>query len=257
MQRKARLNAIKTILKAATEGEKIKSVANRELEKAGISLPNYPEPKGYMDFVIWDESPIEYDDDELTEYEEQLERYQEFLDGIEGWDEMKTHTSQVFDRLMREKLTIEQVGEIVNSDPEKPIDMDDISLWECEYTEYDLVYQDHLDDEDILAYFGDKYDFSFEGPWPSDVAEIVIKRGLSLDELPDKLLFNKLFVNDYIGQVALIRAKEMQAKGFSPKDVELASDDVKLNDVKNSTKEMEETAKENPEHSEDDKNLDE
>ena len=76
MQRKARLNAIKTILKAATEGEKIKSVANRELEKAGISLPNYPEPKGYMDFVIWDESPIEYDDDELTEYEYQLERYQ-------------------------------------------------------------------------------------------------------------------------------------------------------------------------------------
>ena len=66
-----------------------------------------------------------------------------------------------------------------------------------------------------------------------------------------------LTLNDYIGQVALIRAKEMQAKGFSPKDVELASDDVKLNDVKNSTKEMEETAKENPEHSEDDKNLDE
>ena len=38
MQRKARLNAIKTILKAATEGEKIKSVANRELEKNDISI---------------------------------------------------------------------------------------------------------------------------------------------------------------------------------------------------------------------------
>lgn len=109
----------------------------------------------------------------------------------------------------------------VNQEPEKPIDMEDISLWECEDTEYDLVYQDHLDDADILAYFGDKYDFSLECSWPADVAEIVIKRGMSLDELPDKLLFNTSFVNDYIGQVALIRAKE------------------------------------NPEHSEDDKNLDE
>lgn len=40
-----RINAIKNIIQASVEGEKIKSDVQAEMEKKGISIPDYPEPK--------------------------------------------------------------------------------------------------------------------------------------------------------------------------------------------------------------------
>jgi len=40
-----RINAIKNIIQASVEGEKIKSAVQADMDKKGISIPDYPEPR--------------------------------------------------------------------------------------------------------------------------------------------------------------------------------------------------------------------
>jgi len=182
--------------------------------------------------------------------------YEDFLDKREDWKQMEKFSNQIQFKICQEGYTLEDISEFIQTNTGITVNLDNIELWDCKETESDSKYANSLNDDDIIAYFDEKYDFSYEGPTPDDVAKVILEKGISLDELPEKLLFNTSFIDSYIKQVSLIRAREMEQKGITPQDIEDASTGVKLGDFRSSTGQIKESATGEQEITKEDKNID-
>ena len=227
------------------------------MEKSGISIPDWPEPIGGLieenGFVPDTEV---YDADELLDYDYQERRHEDFLDERKDWKQIEEFSGQIQSKIYREGYTLEDISNYIQTNKGRAFDIDGVDLFDCRKTENDLKYEDSLDDEDVIMYFDGKYDFSYEGPWPDDVAKVVLEKGISLEDLPEKLLFNTAFIDSYIKQVSLIRAKEMEQKGITPQDIEEASTGVKLYVFRSSTRQIKEIATDEQEIATEDKDID-
>lgn len=252
-----RINAIKSIIQASVEGEKIKSAVQADMDKAGISIPDEPEPKGgWVEENGFVPGTEVYDDDELMEYDYAIIKYEDFLDEREDWKQMEEFSRQIKSKIYQEGYTLEDISNYIQTNEGRAFNMESVDLWDCKRTENDSKYENSLNDDDVIAYFDGKYDFSYEGPWPDDVAKVILEKGISLDDIPEKLLFNTSFVDAYIKQVSLIRAREMEQKGITLQDIEDASTGVKLGDFRSSTGQIKEIATGEQKITTEDKNID-
>lgn len=252
-----RINAIKNIIQASVEGEKIKNAVQADIDKAGISIPDEPEPIGGVvegnGFVHGTEV---YDDDELMEYDYTIIEHEDFLDEREDWKQMEEFSRQIQSKIYQERYTLEDISNYIQTNEGRAFNIESVDLCDCKKTENDSKYENSLDDDDVIAYFDGKYDFSYEGPWTDDVVKAILEKEISLDDLPEKLLFNTSFVDEYIKQVSLIRAREMEQKGITPQEIEDASTGVKLGDFRNSTGQIKEISTRGQEITTEDKNID-
>ncbi len=254
-----RINAIKNIIQATIEGEKIKIAVQTDMDKAGVSIPDDPEPiGGLLDRQGGFEPGTElYDDDELMEYDYAVMEHEDFLYAREDWKQMEKFSRQIQLKIYQEGYTLEDISNYIQTNAGRAVNMDSIELWDCKKTENDSKYENSLDDDEVIAYFDGKYDFSYEGPWPDDVVKVILEKGISLDELPEKLLFNTSFIDAYIKQVSLVRARETEQKGITPQDIEDASSSsVKLGNFRSSTGQIKEIATGEQEITTEDKNID-
>lgn len=199
---------------------------------------------------------MEYDDDELMNYDYATMVYEDLFDEREDCQQMEEFTRQIQSKIYQEGYTLEDISNYLQTNEGRAFNMESIDFWDCKKTENDSKYEDSLDDDDIIAYFDEKYDFSYEGPWPEDVVEVILEKGISLEELPEKLLFNISFVDAYIKQVSLIRARELEQKGITPQDIEDAATDVKLGDFRSSTGQIKKIATGEQEITTEDKDID-
>lgn len=252
-----RINAIKNIIQATIEGEKIKNAVRADMDKAGVSIPNDPEPiSGWVDkYGSFEPDTEVYDNDELIDYDNAMNDYEDFLDGREDWKQMEEFSRQIQLKIHQKGYTLEDISNYIQTNTGKAVNIDNIELWDCKETEGDLKYENSLDDDDVIAYFDGKYDFSYEGPSADDVAKVILEKRISLDELPKKLLFNTSFIDSYIKQVSLIRTRETEQKGITPQDIEDASSTVKLGNFRSSTGQIKEIAKGEQEITVEDKNI--
>ena len=190
------------------------------------------------------------------EYDYAVMAHEDFLDEREDWKQMEEFSKQIQLKIREEGYTVEDISNYIQTNAGRAFNMESVDLWDCRKTENDSKFENSLDDDDVIAYFDGKYDFSYEGPWPEDVVKVILEKGISLDDLPEKLLFNTSFVNAYIEQVSLIRAREMEQKGITPQDIEDASTGVKLGDFRSSTGQIKEIATGEQEITTEDKNID-
>lgn len=145
----------------------------------------------------------------------------EFLEGRKDWIQLDAFSTQI----ESSEYTLEELSDYIQTNG-RAVDITGISL---EYgiikTKSDLKYEKSLYDDDIISYLYGEYDSSSTRPFPfpEDVVEVILKKGISLDALPEKLLFNNSFVAAYITKVSLIRALEMEQEGMTPQDIKAAS----------------------------------
>lgn len=145
----------------------------------------------------------------------------EFLEGRKDWIQLDAFSTQI----ESSEYTLEELSDYIQTNG-RAVDITGISL---EYgiikTESDLKYEKSLYDDDIISYLYGEYDSSSTRPFPfpEDVVEVILEKGISLDALPEKLLFNNSFVAEYITKVSLIRALEMEQEGMTPQDIKAAS----------------------------------
>lgn len=253
-----RINAIKNIINATVKGEKIKSILQSDMDKEGVSIPDYPKPIGGLsDRNGSYEADTEiYDNDELMNYDDAIMNYEELLSEREDWKQMEEFSAQIQLKICQERCTLEELGNYIQTNIGSAVNIDSIELYDCKETESDLKYEDCLEDEDIIAYFDGKYNFDYEGPWPNDVAQIILEKGISIDEFPEKLLFNLPFVDSYIQGISLARARETEQKGITPQDIEDVSSSVKLGAFREATNQVKENVKGAQEITTEDKNID-
>ena len=244
-----RRNAIKNIMKAAIEGEKIKQMLETKMKRKGLLHPDFPEPNSG-----W--GGEEYDQEELDSFYEIETSIEDFLSEQKEYREISSFTDDIKSKIYSEGMTLEDLGEYIRTISANAVDISDIYLGDCKKTENDKENANSLGDEDIIAYFDEKYDFSYEDPWPQDVAATVLEKGMSIDQLPEKLLFNLSFIGEYIKQSSRTIAREKEDKGITPQDIEGASSSIKLEDFRDATNTIKETAKGEQEISTDDKSID-
>ena len=116
--------------------------------------------------------------------------HEDFLDEREDWKQMEEFSKQIQLKIREEGYTVEDISNYIQTNAGRAFNMESVDLWYCRKTENDSKYENSLDDDDVIAYFDGKYDFSYEGPWPEDVVKVILEKGISLDDLPEKLLFN-------------------------------------------------------------------
>lgn len=244
-----RRNAIKNIMKAAIEGEKINEILESRMKKAGLSHSDFPEPNSG-----W--GGEEYDQEELDSFYEIETSIEDFLSEQKEYREISSSTDEIRSKIYSEGMTLEELGEYIRTMSGNVVDLSVIDLWDCKETEKDKENEGSLSDDEIIAYFDEKYDFSYEEPWPQDVVAVVLEKGMSVDQLPEKLLFNLSFIDEYIKQSSRTIAREKADKGITPQDIEVASSGIKLEDFRDATNTIKETAKGEQEISTEDKSID-
>lgn len=169
---------------------------------------------------------------------------------------MEEFSEQIKLKIYEGGYTLEDISNYIQTNTGRAVNMDFIFLMDCKETENDSKYANSLDDDDVIAYFDGKYDFSFEGPYPDDVAKVILEKGIGLDDLPEKLIFNTSFVEAYINEVSEIRARETEQKGITPQDIEDASSSVKLGNFRSSTGQIKKITIGEPEITTEDKSID-
>ena len=208
-----RLDAIESIIKASTKGVCVRN-----------STEAYMREQGFRN----------EEDGNIQDYYASLGYEEFYLNKRDDWREMAKFTQNLNERIIAEEYTLEDVGNYLKANPEQAIDAVDTVLEECRDTDEDLQFGYSLYDADaeVISYLGLDYDYSYSGVEPADAVTAVLDKGISLDKIPEKLLFNPSFVIEYIEQVSAIRAKEIEGKTITPQDIENASNSVKLDNFR-------------------------
>lgn len=225
-EKEKRITAIKTIIQAVKEGERIKRKVYADMDKAGVSMPEAPDD-------LFEES---YNRDTYEDYEDAMWEYRSSLEEHEEWNKLIDDSKKI----NQDKYTLEEVGEYIQNNPECAIDIDIVNLFDCKQTENDLKYEGHLLDGNILEYF-DKKDWPYLEP--EDVAKMMLEKGIRLEDFPEQLLFNPSFISAYIQQIAFVLEKEAEQEGITPQDIEDASSGVGLEKFREATSQMKEAGK--------------
>lgn len=229
-EKEKRITAIKTIIQAVKEGERINKKVDADMDKAGVSIPETPDD-------LFEEP---YDRDTYEDYEDARWEYISSLEEHEDWNKLIDDSKQIWSKIIQDKYTLEEVGEYIQNNPGCAIDIDSVDLFECKPTENDLKYEGHLLDGNILEYFDEK-----DGPYlePEDVAKMMLEKGIRLEDFPEQLLFNPSFISAYIQQIAFVLEKEAEQEGITPQDIEDASSGVGLEKFREATSQMKETGR--------------
>jgi len=193
-----RKKAIIELINAATEGEKLKKLIYDRLNDETIY---YSEKDGSI--ADW-----ETGDERVTSYiEEKDDDFKKLMDD----------TFSIISKIQStEGITLEEVAEQITKSG-NPINKYDLILRYCKKTEYDRESEDTIYDEDVVDFFPE-IDGYADDEKPRQAALYMLKNGISIDQIPEKLLFDLNFVDDYISQCSLANAREQEIKNITPQN---------------------------------------
>ena len=226
-----RITAIRTIIQAVKEGERINRRVDADVDKAGVSMPEMP------DSDLFDEI---YNERMMEDYQDAMLEYTSFLEEQEDWNKLTDDSEQIWSKIIHDGYTLEEVGEYIQNNPGCAIDIDVVDPLDCKPTENDSKYEGHLLDGNIPEYFDEK-----DRPYlePEDVAKMMLEKGIRLEDFPEQLLFNLSFISAYIQQIDFALEKEAEQKGITPQDIEDASSGVGLGEFRKATSQIKETGR--------------